>query len=302
MDETPWLREATVAVVGLGLMGGSLALALRGTADNPRCCRRVIGVVRQVAGLPLAQGYVDMATTELDAVAEADIVVLATPARTILRLLPQVAALMRPGALLTDLGSSKAAIVTVMSTLPHSILTVGGHPMCGKESGGLAAADPRLYRSAPFVLCPVPNQLDAAVARATVLAHTVGARPHVLDAARHDRAVAAISHLPYILAVTTVLAAEAQAETSGDLLWQLAAGGFRDTTRVAGGEVAMWTDILLTNRTAVLAQLAQAGAALGTLTAAIEQRDEGGLTALLSTVQRRRRGMFQPLVEGMSDD
>ncbi|MDQ2806366.1 MAG: prephenate dehydrogenase [Chloroflexota bacterium] len=293
------LGEATVAIVGLGMMGGSLAVALRGAASTARHCKQVIGIVRHADTLPLARHYVDQATTDLVAVAAADIVVLATPARTILRLLPQVAALLRPGTLLTDLGSSKAEIVRVMSTLPQGILTIGGHPMCGKESGGLAAADARLYVGAPFVLCPVPGQPDAAIVQATALAQAVGARPRVLDAARHDQAVAAISHLPYAMAVATVLAAEAQAAASGDLLWQLAAGGFRDTTRVAGGEIAMWTDILLTNRAAVLTQLAQAGVALAALTTAVAQEDEAGLTALLTSAQQRRRGMFQRRAEGM---
>ena len=295
------LREATIAVVGLGLMGGSLAAALRGTAGTPRRCRQVIGIVRQTATLPLAQQYVDQATTDLAAVAAADIVVLATPVRTILRLLPEVAALMRPGALLTDLGSSKAEIVDVMSTLPQRILTIGGHPMCGKEAGGLAAADAHLYQGAPFVLCPVAGQA-AAVTQATLLAQAIGARPQVLDATRHDQTVAAISHLPYAMAVATVLAAEVQAATGGAEVWQLAAGGFRDTTRVAGGEIAMWTDILLTNRAAVLGQLAQAGAALDALTAAVAQGDAAGLTALLLRAQRRRRGMFQPTIKGAANE
>lgn len=298
LGEVGRLAEATIAVVGLGLMGGSLAAALRGGAGSARQCRQVIGIVRQTDTLPLARKYVDQATTDLGAVAAADIVVLATPARTILRLLPQVAALMRPGALLTDLGSSKAAIVDVMSTLPDPILAVGGHPMCGKEAGGLAAADARLYDGAPFVLCPVPGQPAVAVEQATALAQAVGARPQVLDAALHDQAVAAISHLPYAMAVATVLAATAQAETGGDLRWQLAAGGFRDTTRVAGGEIAMWTDILLTNQAAVLMQLAHARAALDALTAALAQADEVGLAALLRAAQSRRRAMFQPTTGG----
>ncbi len=292
------MPEATIAVVGLGLMGGSLAAALRGGAGSARHCRQVIGIVRQADTLPLARNYVDQATTDMGAVATADIVVLATPARTILRLLPQIAARMRPGTLLTDLGSSKAAIVDVMSILPDTILAVGGHPMCGKEAGGLAAADGRLYVNAPFVLCPVIGQPEAAVARATALAQAVGARPLVLDAALHDQAVAAISHLPYAMAVATVLAAAAQAQTSGDLLWELAAGGFRDTTRVAGGEIAMWTDILLTNQTAVLAQLAHARMALDALTAAVEQADEAGLVTLLQAAQSRRRTLFQPRGKG----
>ena len=128
------LAQATVAVVGLGLMGGSLAAALRGDGAGGRQCGRVIGVVRQeAAGVTAEQaGVVDAATTELAAgVAQADIVVLAAPVRAILDLIPMLGSLLQPGALVLDLGSSKAAICAALDTLPPHVAAVGGHPMCG---------------------------------------------------------------------------------------------------------------------------------------------------------------------------
>src|SRR5207253_2905896 len=151
-----------------------------------------------------------------------------------------------------------------LGALPPQVVAVGGHPMCGKERGGWEAADPAIYRGAPFVLCPTARTTPAALAQATALAQAIGARPLLIEAGRHDAAVAAISHVPYLLAVAGVQAAAEQAATD-PLAWELAAGGFRDTTRVAGGEVAMMRDTVLTNRAAVTAHLARVQAALATL-------------------------------------
>lgn len=288
------LATATVAIVGLGLMGGSLAAALRGGNGAARQCARVIGIVREAATgqTALAAGIVDEATTDGAAgVGQADIVVLAAPVQAILALIPQVGAWMKPGTLIMDLGSSKAAICAALGALPPQVVAVGGHPMCGKERGGLQAADPALYWGAPFVLVPTARSTPAALDRATALAQAVGARPLVVDAERHDAAVAAISHVPYIMAVTLVLAAQEQA-TIDDLAWTLVAGGFRDTTRVAAGEVAMMRDTLLTNRAAVDAHLARIEDVLATLRALVAKGDEAALTTYLTGAQQIRRRLF----------
>ena len=283
-----------MTVVGLGLMGGSLAAALRGDGADGRQCGRVIGVVRQEAAGAAAEqaGIVDAATTDLAAgVARADIVVLAAPVQAILDLIPVLGSLLKSGALVLDLGSSKAAICAALDTLPAHVAAVGGHPMCGKERGGLAAADPALYQGAPFVLCPTGRTTPAALDQAEALATAVGARPYIVEAARHDAAVAAISHVPYLLAVAGVTAATAQAATD-PLAWELAAGGFRDTTRVAGGEVPVMRDTLLTNRAAVSAHLARVQAALATLGRLIESGDAAALTTYLEGAQAVRRRLF----------
>jgi prephenate dehydrogenase len=284
-----------VAVVGLGLMGGSLAAALRGGGAGGRQCGRVIGVVRQEAAGAVAEqaGVVDLATVDLAAgVAQADIVVLAAPVRAILDLIPTLGSLLQPGALVLDLGSSKAAICAALDTLPAQVTAVGGHPMCGKERGGSGAADPGLYRGAPFVLCPTGRTTPAALAQAGALATAVGARPYIMEAARHDAAVAAISHVPYLLAVAGVAAAAEQA-ASDALAWELAAGGFRDTTRVAASEVPVMRDTLLTNRAAVRAHLARVQAALATLERLIDRGDAAALTTYLEGAQAVRRSLFQ---------
>jgi len=285
------LRDSHVAIVGLGLMGGSLALALKGRA----LCREVVGVARRAETVreALALGAVHRATTDLaEGVSHADVIVLATPVRTILRQIHQLAALPLDPCLLLDLGSTKGDIVRAMEGLPPQVQPVGAHPMCGKETTGLAVAEPAIYQDAPWVLAPLPRTSPGALALACELVVAVGARPLVLDAHRHDRLVAAISHLPYALAVALVSAA-AEVGAEDGTLWQLAASGFRDTSRLAASDVTMMLDILLTNRAAVGDALRQASAHLAQLADLVAAGDENALRARLTAAHDRRAPMFQ---------
>lgn len=278
-----------IAIIGLGLMGGSLALALRRSG----WASRIIGVSRKTATLDAARvaGAIDDGGTDLvlAGMDEADVIVLATPVRTLLRQLPEVGRLARPGTVILDLGSTKAAVCAAMGCLPEGLQPLGGHPMCGREIGGFDAADASLYQGTTFVLCPLPRTSDAAVATARSLAEAVGSRVRILHPAEHDRAVAAISHLPYLAASALV-----SATTSGDddaLAFSLAASGFRDTTRVAASDVDMMLDILLTNRGAVLECLALFGDQLNALEAMLQSGDESGLRNRLMQTQQARRAM-----------
>jgi prephenate dehydrogenase len=286
------LRDARVVIVGLGLMGGSLGLAL----SRGDLCREVVGVARRPETVreALAAGAAQRATTDLaEGVAGADVIVLATPVRTILRQIRQLAALPLDPCLVLDLGSTKGEIVSAMEALPAQVQPVGTHPMCGKETTGLAAAEPTLYHGAPWVLVPLPRTLPHALALARELAEAAGARPLVLAAARHDRLVAAISHLPYALAVALVLAA-AEVGAEDGTVWELAASGFRDTSRLAASDVSMMLDILLTNRAAVGDALRRAAAQLGQLADLIAAGDEENLCARLRAAHDRRAPMFRP--------
>ncbi len=290
----------TICIVGLGLMGGSFAFALRQAPDPPAQLHasrftlhgsRLIGVSRNAETLAaaLASGAVDAVTSDLAAgVADADVIVLATPARTIVRQLPIVGAHARPGALILDLGSTKAEICAAMADLPAGLQPVGGHPMCGKEVAGFAAAEAGLFRNRPFVLCPLPRTAADALETATHLATAIGGRPIVLDPAVHDRAVAAISHLPYAVSVALV---NAVAAADDPLAWSLAASGFRDTSRLAASDVEMMLDILLTNRAVVLDWLGAFQAQLADLKLALLGRDETALRQQLAAAQARRAGM-----------
>ena len=282
------LCSAQVSIVGLGLMGGSLAGALRGQ------CRSVVGVARRTETIEaaLAQGLIDRGTTDLaGGVRQADVVVLATPVRVVIQQLAEIGPLLPQGCLLMDLGSTKADIVAAMARLPEHVQPLGAHPMCGKEVSGLEAADPTLYRGRTFILCPLPRTSQAALALGRSLAKAVGAQPLVLEADRQDVLVATLSHLPYLLACALV--ATADATTSADpAAWEIVAGGFRDTSRVAGSDVTMMMDILLTNQEEVLKALRGFGTQLHNLTRLVEAGDEEEMRAALSRIRQERMRMF----------
>lgn len=286
--DTP-LRDAQVTIVGLGLMGGSLAAALK----QANACRRVVGVVRRLepAAFALEHGWVDEASTNLaETLPEADIVVLATPVRTIVELVPRVGSRVKPGCLVMDLGSTKAVITQALQSLPEHVMVVGGHPMCGKETSGIDAAEPSLFEGQVFVLTPLRRTRQSALSLAHELVEAIGARPLVLEAEEHDHLAATTSHLPYLLACGLVGSAE---QVAGDhpLLWQLAAGGFRDTSRLAASSVEMMLDILMTNRDAVLAALGTYEARLGLLARSLRTHDESNLRQLLEAAAARRGSM-----------
>lgn len=240
------LKNAHFTIVGLGLMGGSLGLALKERGIG----RQVWGVNRRATVIQraLELGAIDGGTSDLvEGVADADVVVLATPVRVIIEQLRQIGPHLKPGCVVLDLGSTKSEIVQAMEALPVGIEPVGGHPMCGKEVAGIFAAEASLYEGAVFPLTPLERTKPTALRLAEDLVENIGSVPVVIDAERHDQLVAAISHLPYLTAVMLVASA-AEIARGDPLTWPLAASGFRDTSRVAGSDVTMMFDILLTNR------------------------------------------------------
>jgi len=286
------LSEARVAIAGLGLMGGSLAAALR----TRHACGRVVGIARrqETANRALARGYVDEATTDLAAgVAGADIVVLAMPVRAILTAVQQIGPQLAPGSLLIDLGSTKAHIAQAMAALPAHVHVCPAHPMCGKEVAGLDAADPDLYAGRVFVISPLARTRPEALRRCEELVRAIGARPLRLDPARHDRLVAVTSHLPYLLALALVSVAE-DAATTEPLLWDLAASGFRDTSRLAASDVTMMLDVLLTNPTAIAGALARCRRQLEQVEGFLQAGDEAGLREMMEAAASRRRAWAEP--------
>lgn len=288
MTERKRLAHKQVAVVGLGLMGASLAGALRGR------CRQVVGVARrqETVRQALERGLVDQATSDLaEGVAEADVVVLATPVRVIVRQIAEIGPLLREGCLLMDLGSTKADIVAAMADLPPHVQPLGGHPMWGKERSGIEVADPAMYRGRTFILSPLPRTSEAALALGKALAQAAGANPLVIEADRQDFLVGTMSHLPYLLACALVSTADAT--TSADpLAWEIVAGGYRDTSRVAGSDVTMMVDILLTNRAHVVQATEVCISQLQALQRLIDQGDEDKLRAKLSAIRETRKEMF----------
>jgi prephenate dehydrogenase len=283
------LRDSTVAIVGLGLMGGSLALALR----EKNVCAKIIGIERdaETRAKAIARGAVDEASDDLARIADADVIALAIPPRAILALLSQVGALARDGAIVFDLASTKSAIVNAMDQLPARLEVIGAHPMCGKEHVGFDAADAQLFSGSPFVLTPLARTSPQTFALMQSLIEKIGARFIVLDAERHDKIVAAISHLPFAVAWALMTTASERARDD-DAVFALAASGFRDTSRLAASNTTMMLDILLMNRDNVAACLRDYSRNLNVLAEAIERGDESELAQMLQSVAQDRRQMF----------
>jgi prephenate dehydrogenase len=280
------LRDCSVAVIGLGLMGASLCMDLK----QRNLCREVRGVARRTQTVLEAffSGAVDLVTNDLQTgVLGADIVILATPVRTIVATVEEIGPRLWPGAVVMDMGSTKAEICAALDQLPASVQPLGGHPMCGKETAGFAAAEPGLYRGCTWVLAPLPRTTPAAVELAVELVQAVEARPLVLEATRHDRLVAAISHLPYLLAGALVDTA-ADIGRTDPTVWEVAAGGFRDTSRVAASDTQMFLDILATNRPAVMEQIDNFSQHLAELRRLLATGDEPALRAKLEQSQQLR--------------
>lgn len=275
----PLLSALHVTIVGLGLMGGSLALALR-----PHV-RRLVAVDADPAVLTLAQErrLVDAAYTDLaTGLQGADLVVLATPVRTILALLTQLPALRPEGCLLLDLGSTKEAICQAMARLPAGFHALGGHPLCGKETAGLAAAEATLFQGQTFVLCPPAGEGEEQItAVALEMVSAIGARPLFMCPTAHDEIVALTSHLPYLLAALLMEQAAAGA-AHDERVWPVSATGLRGSVRLAGSDPQMMADILLTNRPAILERLHSFEESLAGLLTLLEEGDETTLLRWLA--------------------
>lgn len=284
------LSEVTVVIVGLGLMGGSLGKALVRTA----ACRQVRALVRRpnIARAAVAWEAAHIAATDPESVLrDADVVVFATPVRTIERQIKELQGLFKTGAVITDMGSVKGHIVEAMEGLPRGVHAVGGHPMCGKEVSGLPASDGNLFHGKTWVIVPLRNTDSDALDTVTQLVNAVGARMVIMTPEDHDEEVACVSHLPYLLASTLVTIAEEVGQGKPGV-WDLASSGFRDTSRVAAGDLTMMLDILDSNRENILRMLGQARLHIGTLMELLANHDEEGLRKVLSDARARRAGMF----------
>lgn len=282
------LQDAQVAVVGLGLMGGSLAGALRGS------CRSVVGVSRREETIAAARvlDLVDWGTTDLrTGIDQADVVVLATPVRVILQQLAELGSMVREDCLVLDLGSTKSEIVAAMAELPPHVQPLGGHPMCGKELSGIEAADRTLYRGRTFILTPLERTAPWALQLGSELAEAAGCHTLILDAERQDSLVASLSHLPYMLACALVATVDATTSTD-PAAWEIVAGGYRDTSRVAGSDVTMMLDILVTNRAQVLQAVEVCQNKLADLAALLSNGQEKDLAQALHAIRDRRREMY----------
>jgi prephenate dehydrogenase len=238
-NEDPPFRK--IAIVGLGLIGGSIALGVKERWPSVR----VLGVDRHsVIAHALGSGAIDRGFGDSSALGEADLVVLAAPVRQNLVLLAEMAPRLPATAVVTDVGGTKRDIVRVAQRLPLSAVFVGGHPIGGAERGGFGFARPDLFKGRPWIFTPADRAATDTIERLFTFVKGFGARPSTLDAADHDRAMAFLSHLPQLAA--TALMEVIGAAVHGDGL-SLAGRGLVDTTRLASSPPDTWVDICATN-------------------------------------------------------
>lgn len=277
-EPTPW---GVVSVVGVGLIGGSLAAGLR----RRGLAREVVGVGRDASRLEAAveRGLIDTATSDLAAAAtRSDLLVFCTPVDRIAAGIAAAAPHCRPGTLLTDAGSVKHSICrAVAEVLPRGVEFLGGHPMAGGESQGYLAADPDLFVGRRCVLTDCGLASQPTQARLAALWRGLGARVVQLSPQEHDRLAAIGSHVPHVVAA--ILAGTLPQEA-----FPLAASGFRDTTRIAAGDPGLWTAILQANREQVLGELDRFADSLREWRGRLAVDDADGVGQLLARGQARR--------------
>ncbi|MGS1106212.1 prephenate dehydrogenase [Achromobacter anxifer] len=276
-----------LAVVGVGLIGGSFAAALRRAGQ----VGRVLGVGRNAQSLARAVelGLIDEAASAEEAAARADLILLATPVGGLADTLSRMRAHLRPGTVLTDAGSTKVEVVAAArAALGDRIAQfVPGHPIAGAERTGPEAADADLYRKRTVILTPLAENGESSLDLVRRAWQACGADVIDMDADAHDRVLASVSHLPHLLSAVYMEQVAEAADASTRLA--LAGSGFRDFTRIAAGSPEMWRDIFLSNRDAMLAELADVRVVLDRAERAIADGDGAALLTLLDTAARARR-------------
>ena len=281
---------AKLIVVGVGLIGGSFALALR----NVGAVRSVVGVGRSAANLDAAQrlGITDHAYTLTQPwhseLRDADLVMLAAPVGQMAELFAAIAPHLGPATIVTDTGSTKQDVIAAARTHLGASLPrfVPGHPIAGTENSGAAAAFPSLYRARNVILTPLAETNAEALARVAECWTQCGGVVSKLDAARHDALFAAVSHLPHALAFALV--GELASRSDADDYFRYAAGGFRDFTRLASSHPEMWRDICIANRSALRTELDAYRATLDRIDRMLAAGDDAALEKLFADARDAR--------------
>jgi prephenate dehydrogenase len=277
-----------VVVIGVGLIGGSFALALK----QAGAVREVVGMgrSRQALERALALGIVDAITTSPEqALRGASLVLIATPVAQTGAILAALAPFLEAGTIVTDAGSTKSDVVLAARAALGDKLHqfVPGHPIAGRESNGPDAAIADLYAGKKTVLTPLAENRHGDIALVADAWRACGAAIHQLSPQQHDQVFAAVSHLPHLLAFALV--DDIARKPHADLLFQYAASGFRDFTRIAGSSAEMWRDISLANRDALLAELDAYLAQLTTLRGHLAGHDGAAIEAVYANARRARR-------------
>jgi len=281
-----------VAILGVGLIGGSFALALK----EARVCTHAVGAGRNSANLKLAleRGIIDSIAADAVAAAHgADLVLLAAPLAQFAKLFRDIAPVLGPKAIVTDAGSTKRDVVAAArAALGRKVgQFVPAHPIAGGEKSGAGAASAGLFRSKRVILTPLPENSDATERKVAEAWSACGAHVMRMDPEEHDAILGAVSHLPHLLAYALVH--ELCAREDAPQLFALAGGGFRDFTRIASSHPEMWRDICLANRDRLLEELKKYGGALDSMAKLLEAGDGAGLEKVFAEARAARERWIQ---------
>ena len=282
-----------VALVGIGLIGSSLArvMAREGLADHIAIATRRPGTLQRAEELGLGQSY---STDPRDAAREADLVVVCTPVGACGAVAEQIGPVLREGAIVTDVGSVKRAVIDAMHPhLPDHVHFVPGHPIAGTEYSGPDAGFPSLFENRWCLLTPLAGGDAAATAKLRAFWEACGSDVEEMDADHHDLVLAVVSHLPHLIAYNIVgTAAHLENVTQSEII-KFSASGFRDFTRIAASDPVMWRDVFLNNREAVLEMLGQFSEDLSDLQRAIRWRDGDTLLDVFTRTRDIRRSIIE---------
>jgi prephenate dehydrogenase len=276
-----------LAVIGVGLIGGSLARILR----EQGAVGEIVGIGRGEANLRRAMelGVIDRYSLDpIEGVRDADLVFLATPVCSIARILAAIAPGLSPGCVVTDGGSVKGTIVAECEPLmPAGTFFVGGHPIAGTEHTGVDASFASLYQGKRCIITPSPGTDENALQKVVSMWRSAGSEVVLMDTEKHDRVVAAISHLPHMVAYSLVNAVEGYDRFEEKII-NYSAGGFRDFTRIASSDPAMWRDIALTNSEAIIEMMDSFTEYFSRLRTLIQKSDSNGLEKFFQNSKQSR--------------
>ncbi len=295
-------RFRRLALIGIGLIGSSIALAARrqGLVDTIAISTRREETLEEARELGLGDVYTLDAA---EAVRGADLVILCTPVGSYGALMAQIGPALEPGAILSDVGSVKQHVVKVVGPhVPQGVSFIPGHPIAGTEHSGPAAGFAELFTNRWCVLTPVPGTDPAAVEKLSAFWRAMGSNVEAMDAAHHDMVLAITSHVPHLVAYNIVgTVADLEAATQSEVI-KFSASGFRDFTRIAASDPVMWRDVFLTNREAVLEMLGRFLEDLSVLQRAVRVGDGPALEALFTRTRAVRRSIIDAGQETAAPD
>lgn len=279
------LADTRVTVIGIGLMGGSLARALQGKVTS------LTGVDNDQKTIEYARtlGVFDhLSSDPAEGLDSCDLAILAVPVRGIIDHIERITQDLPTPKYLMDLGSTKSAITKAMVALPDHVDPIGGHPLCGTETAGVQASDASIFQSSIFVLTPLARTSEDCSSLVEELVTSIGAQPMIMEAGEHDRLAAFTSHLPYLLTAALTQTAM-NVDHTDQQLREMVASGFFDTTRIAASDVNMIADVLLSNPSNIVQALRQFSKHAQDLVGLIETENVDGLHERLNPIQRWRR-------------